>query len=431
MYKLVYLLDNNCNVIFNTEEELKLYCKDKGWKLDNIKPTLDDYPNPNRRRKQYRGYKLVRINNQGENKIIDNMEKVTKKEIDFVNGKITADKILNIREEEITEERLLKEFNLNQKEWKLEKFTSSVWNNGSKNKEDELNNLYAIKCWFKQREKLDYDIKELKKLIDKEFDREFEIKTDIQNVEKFDSDTLLLNIADLHLNKAGIDYNTEIAKTEFIKALQSIVEHSTAKNCIFIIGEDFFNIDTLSKTTTRGTPQETEYNIYDMFEIGINLMSQTLNYLKEHFYNLKCILIQGNHDNLLSYMLARGLALRFADIDIDYSVLKRKYIMIGSSLIGLGHLDTELKSTKTYLMQNEVKEYFGKSKFNYFVSGHFHNYSVEEIGGITYIRLPSLSGKDEWHNNMGFVTATRGAIGLEFSAEKGLVNKILYNIQGE
>ena len=79
-------------------------------------------------------------------------------------------------------------------------------------------------------------------------------------------------------------------------------------------------------------------------------------------------------------------------------------------------------------MQNEEKELYGKSKYNYFISGHLHNYSVEEIGGVQYIRLPSLSGTDNWHNEMGFVTSIKGAIAFEFDTDKGLVNKIIFNL---
>ena len=143
------------------------------------------------------------------------------------------------------------------------------------------------------------------------------------------------------------------------------------------------------------------------------------------------ILVQGNHDKLLSYMLIKALEQKdFVNRNVcfDSSVAPRKYITIGDSLIGLGHLDNENKKQKPFLMQNEVKDKYGKSKYNYFISGHFHNYSVEEVGGIQYIRLPSLSGMDNWHNEQGFVCSTKGAIALEFIKYGGLVKKIIYNV---
>ena len=213
-----------------------------------------------------------------------------------------------------------------------------------------------------------------------------------------------------------------------------ILDKTTAIDCVFVIGEDFFNIDNINNTTTKGTPQETDMSFYEMFDTGLTLMKVTIQKLVQKFERVHMIMIAGNHDRTIIYPLAKALALKYEGEDwltIDCSTLKRKYISIGKTLIGLGHLDTEQKNMKQFLMQNEVKEHYGKSKFNYFVSGHFHNYSVEEIGGISYIRLPSLSGKDNWHNDMGYITSVKGAIGLEFSEDRGLIGKIIYNVVQE
>lgn len=451
----LYLLEdieNNKTIKVLREDEILDFCKENNMIKDSLMRTLENYPNKMRRRKAYNGYKLVELANSNNMALYSSVEDIEeeeikpkikdsdyknigKKEIDYEKGKITANKILNIREEEISSDILLREFNLDPKEWKVEKFTSSVWNSNKYNEDtEEFETLYAVKVWFKQRDTLDFNIKELKEIIDKDYSTDIKISTQIEEVEKYDKDTLLINIADLHLNKVGINYNTDIAVKRYFKAFNYIVENSASENCIMIVGEDFFNIDNLNKATTKGTPQDTEYSFYDMFEVGLEIMIQSISYLSEIFKNVKVILVQGNHDNLASYVLARALGVKFENVynvDIDYSVLKRKYIMIGNSLIGLGHLDTELKQTKTYLMQNEVKEHYGKSKFNYFISGHFHNYSVEEVGGVQYIRLPSLSGADKWHNDMGFITSQKGAIGLEFSKDRGLVNKIFYNVLEE
>ena len=168
-----------------------------------------------------------------------------------------------------------------------------------------------------------------------------------------------------------------------------------------------------------------------MFELGLRDLITQIDKLSENFDNVKIILIQGNHDKLLSYLLVKAIEQRTFEknnVSIDSQVSNRKYITVGNSLIGLGHLDTQNKKQKQFLMQNEEKELYGKSKYNYFISGHLHNYSVEEIGGVQYIRLPSLSGTDNWHNEMGFVTSIKGAIAFEFDTDKGLVNKIIFNL---
>ena len=415
-------------------KKLKNYCKENGLIMDNMLRTLPDYPNEKRKNKQYKGYKIIRINgivneiikeNKVENKLIIN----DNKEIDFIKGRIRAEKIIHLNVENINERDILNEFNLDIKEWQIEKLNYSLWD--SPNKEKGSIPLYSVKCQFKKRDKLDYDIETLKNIIEenigKKVGKQVNLEKDVSTVGKY----LLINIADLHLNKYSNDYSLLIAQDRYNSALNYFVNNTNAKNCILVIGEDFFNIDTLNKTTTKGTPQDTEVDVYKMFEFGLKMLINSINYLSISFDKVNVILIQGNHDKLLSYMLVKALEQRDYDknnVYFDSSISARKYITIGDSLIGLGHLDTENKKQKQFLMQNEVKEKYGKSKYNYFISGHFHNYSVEDIGGVQYIRLPSLSGIDNWHDEQGFVCSTKGAIAFEFIKYGGMVKKIIYNV---
>lgn len=436
-----FILYCNDKFLYNISyKQLRVFCKENGLIMDNILRTLPNYPNERRRNKSYRGYRIVEQSEKGlgkenikeENKQSNKVDKVVlssdKKEIDFVNGKIRAEKLIHLNIDNINEKDILNEFNLDIKEWQIEKLNYSLWD--SPNKEKGSIPLYSVKCQFKKRDKLDYDVEELKNVIDSCFDK-VDFTRPVLNKRDDIENMILIDIADLHLNKFSDDYDMEMAKTRFNNAIDTFLSYTSSEECIFVIGEDYFNIDTINKTTTKGTPQDTEVDIYKMFDFGLNLMIETLHTLSVFFDKVNVILIQGNHDKLLSYMLVKALEhynFEKGNIIFNSEIKSRKYIEYGNSLIGLGHLDTENKKQKQFLMQNEVKEMYGKSKYNYFVSGHLHNYSVEEVGGIQYIRLPSLSGSDNWHNEMGYITQTKSAIALEFNKYKGMFKKIIYNV---
>lgn len=437
-YFKLYYNDKFLHII--NYKQLRIFCKDKGLIMDNMLRTLPNYPNEKRRNKSYRGYKVVEQSEKDLGKeLIENVDKQPrksnttvlgsdKKEIDFVNGKIRAEKIIHLNIDNINEKDILKEFNLDIKEWQIEKLNYSLWD--SPNKEKGTIPLYSVKCQFKKRDKLDYDIEELKNVIDSCFDKVDFIRP-VLNKRDNNENMILIDIADLHLNKFSDDYDMEMARTRFNNAIDTFLNETSAEECIFVIGEDYFNIDTINRTTTKGTPQDTEVDVYKMFDFGLKLMIETLHTLSVFFDKVNVILIQGNHDKLLSYMLVKALEhynFEKGNIVFNSEIKSRKYIEYGNSLIGLGHLDTENKKQKQFLMQNEVKEMYGKSKYNYFISGHLHNYSVEEIGGVQYIRLPSLSGSDNWHNEMGYITQTKSAIAIEFNKYKGMFKKIIYNV---
>ena|GEM_PF-6276229 len=436
-----FILYCNDKFLYNISyKQLRIFCKENGLIMDNMLRTLPNYPNEKRRNKIYRGYRLVeqfekdlvKENIKEENKQPQKSNTTVlgsdKKEIDFINGKIRAEKIIHLNTNNINERDILKEFNLDIKEWQIEKLNYSLWD--SPNKEKGTIPLYSVKCQFKKRDKLDYDVEELKNVIDSCFDKVDFIRPILNKRDNIEN-MILIDIADLHLNKFSDDYDMEMAKTRFNNAIDTFLSETSAEECIFIIGEDYFNIDTINKTTTKGTPQDTEVDVYKMFDFGLKLMIEALHTLSVFFDKVNVILIQGNHDKLLSYMLVKALEhynFEKGNIVFNSEIKSRKYIEYGNSLIGLGHLDTENKKQKQFLMQNEVKEMYGKSKYNYFISGHLHNYSVEEVGGIQYIRLPSLSGSDNWHNEMGYITQTKGAIAIEFNKDKGMVKKIVYNV---
>ena len=436
-----FILYCNDKFLYNISyKQLRIFCKENGLIMDNMLRTLPNYPNERRRNKSYRGYRVVEQSEKGlgkenikeENKQSNKLNKVVlnsdRKEIDFVNGKIRAEKLIHLNIDNINEKDILSEFNLDIKEWQIEKLNYSLWD--SPNKEKGSIPLYSVKCQFKKRDKLDYDVEELKNVIDSCFDK-VDFTRPVLDKRDNNENMILIDIADLHLNKFSDDYDMESAKTRFNNAIDTFLNETSAEECIFVIGEDYFNIDTINKTTTKGTPQDTEVDIYKMFDFGLKLMIETLHTLSVFFDKVNAILIQGNHDKLLSYMLVKALEhynFEKGNIVFNSEIKSRKYIEYGNSLIGLGHLDTENKKQKQFLMQNEVKEMYGKSKYNYFISGHLHNYSVEEVGGIQYIRLPSLSGSDDWHNDMGYITQTKSAIALEFNKNKGMFKKIIYNV---
>lgn len=436
-----FILYCNDKFLYNISyKQLRVFCRENGLIMDNMLRTLPNYPNERRRNKSYRGYRIVeqsekvlgKENIKEEDKQSNKVDKVVlssdKKEIDFVNGKIRAEKLIHLNIDNINERDILNEFNLDIKEWQIEKLNYSLWD--SPNKEKGSIPLYSVKCQFKKRDKLDYDVEELKSIIDSCFDK-VDFTRPILNKRDNNENMILIDIADLHLNKFSDDYDMEMAKTRFNNAIDTFLSYTSAEECMFVIGEDYFNIDTINKTTTKGTPQDTEVDIYKMFDFGLSLMIETLHTLSVFFDKVNVILVQGNHDKLLSYMLVKALEhynFEKGNIIFNSEIKSRKYIEYGNSLIGLGHLDTENKKQKQFLMQNEVKEMYGKSKYNYFVSGHLHNYSVEEVGGIQYIRLPSLSGSDNWHNDMGYITQIKSAIALEFNKDKGMFKKIIYNV---
>jgi hypothetical protein len=82
-----------------------------------------------------------------------------------------------------------------------------------------------------------------------------------------DNHLLVIDPADLHIGKlctnavSGDTYNIEIAKDRAIKGVVGLLEKSYAFNLdkiMLIMGNDILHIDNAKRTTTGGTPQDTD-----------------------------------------------------------------------------------------------------------------------------------------------------------------------------
>lgn len=416
------------------EQEFKELLTKLNVRKDSLMVTLPNYPNRKRHRKSCKGWKLLSVDKEPLTKELKDTE--FKRTIEYNKNTLTVEDIIQ-SDVPITESIILSKFNLDEDEWEIDRYRVSQWESRLKSKEDKIQ-LYSVRATFK-RKSIDLDNTSILTAVLNKLSKDIacidkhSIGTlkPLQKDTKVEDELLVLDIADLHLNKSvGDIYNTKIALEKLHTCVDVICSKTNASEVNFIIGEDMFNIDTLSKTTTKGTPQDANDSYYEMYIESFKSLVKIIYKLSTSFSTISVTLVQGNHDELTSFTVIHALESYFRDfpnIKFNSNPKKRKYLTHGDCLIGLGHLENEAKTNKPFLIQNEVKELFGISKHCYFISGHFHNYNVEDIGGIQFIRLPTLSEPDEWHFRKGYVGSKKGAIGLVFHKRHGLVQKILYN----
>ena len=85
---------------------------------------------------------------------------------------------------------------------------------------------------------------------------------------------LVIDPADIHVGKlassfeTGEDYNTQIAVQRVREGVDGILHKASGFNIekiVFVAGNDILHIDTPKRTTTSGTPQDTDGMWYDNF----------------------------------------------------------------------------------------------------------------------------------------------------------------------
>jgi len=127
---------------------------------------------------------------------------------------------------------------------------------------------------------------------------------------------------------------------------------------LFPIGSDFFNSDTIYNTTTKGTPQDEDLRWQKTFNVGVRLLIDAINLLKQTGVQVDVVVIPGNHDFERSFYMGAYLEAWFNNdtlVKVNNGASPRKYYKFGKVLLGLTHGSEEKESSLPLLMASDIE----------------------------------------------------------------------------
>lgn len=263
---------------------------------------------------------------------------------------------------------------------------------------------------------------------------------DGDDLRKLKRNLLIIDPADIHIGKLAVngetgsdDYNIEEARERVYWGTQDILTKSRSfgiNHIVIIVGNDVLHVDNSKRTTTGGTPQDTDGQWWQMFEAARELYVEIIELAKREA-DVTLVFAPSNHDYTLGFGLMDSLYSWYHNDDnvtvTNYgkSMRHRKYIQFGNSLIGITHGDGAKNKDLTSLMQYEAREQWSQTKFAYWYVHHMHhkyrivnNAQVEkDYIGVTVIGpegrirqkdsveiecIRSSSPADSWHAKKGY-----------------------------
>jgi len=339
--------------------------------------------------------------------------------------------------EELTPEKILSWHKLDPDKWQVVTYTNNIWNAmAGKDKGNERVQMYQSKLIAKPKTG-GITFEDIDKLF-KTLDREYKCPEAI-NIVRAGYQMAEVNIADLHLGRlswhgdTGGDYDYKIARDIFYRALSEICAELKGKALeyiTFVWSNDFFNSDTATKTTTAGTPQDTDLRWQKLFDVGVEMLVSGMNMLsRELRAQVRTFYTASNHDELTAYHTIKFLEAWFRNdgdrFKIDTNAKARKYQLYGKTLIGYTHGNEEKPNALSMIMPNEVPKLWGESQFREMHAAHLHSeHAIEEINGVIVRRISSSTAADTWSYKSAYVTAVRKAQTFLYDKERGLMQTI-------
>jgi len=251
-----------------------------------------------------------------------------------------------------------------------------------------------------------------------------------------DAHLLVVDPADVHIGKlctsfeTGCDYNQQIAVQRVWDGVQGILNKSRGYDfdkILFVIGNDILHTDTPRRTTTSGTPQDTDGMWYENFLTGVRLYVDIINILSQ-VADVHVVYNPSNHDYTNGFFLAQLIETHFRlsqNVSFDVSISHRKYFRYGLNLIGTTHGDGAKTQDLPLLMAHESKDWTD-CKHRYIYTHHLHHKVSKDIMSVCVEALRSPSGTDSWHHRNGYQHSPKAIEGYIHHKEFGQVCRITH-----
>ena len=259
----------------------------------------------------------------------------------------------------------------------------------------------------------------------------------LKRIEDTDSYLLVVDPADIHIGKlasafeCGETYNNQIAVKRVLEGVRGLLDKTKGfkiDKILFIGGNDILHIDNPKRTTTSGTPQDTDGMWHTNFLIAKQLYVDVLEILlgvaDVHFdFN------PSNHDYTNGFFLAQVIEAYFKNcenITFNTSIAHRKYFKYGNSLIGTSHGDGAKMLDLPMLMATEEPKLWSETKHRYIYVHHLHHKWSKDVLSVCVEGLRSPSGTDSWHHRNGYEHAPKAVEGFLHSKENGQIARITH-----
>lgn len=324
--------------------------------------------------------------------------------------------------------------------WAVTKYVANKWEVAAKNANNELENtpLFQIKAWLER--KAPVSSKTMIEKFNKNVKDHAPTKFDYPK-SKGGKNLLMIALVDHHLGKTclesetGTKYDINQAKIDFSNAVNDLisqVDKSKVDKVLFVMGNDYFNIDNIARTTTAGTPQSQSSGWAEMFMEGCQLAVDNINQIAQ-YWPVDVLVQVGNHDKHSSFALGEYVKAFYRNcetVQVLNDPLPRKYYRWGTNLLGFTHGNNGKLTDLPMVMMTDKgsKMDAGFCDHKHFFVGHFHHQSIKETMGVKVEILPSLTETDLWHSEHNYISNIRCSKAFLFDADRGQRANYFYNI---
>jgi len=252
-----------------------------------------------------------------------------------------------------------------------------------------------------------------------------------------ESHLLVIDPADVHVGKlcrafeTGEEYNEQIAVKRVKEGVNGILNKAKGfeiDQIALIIGNDILHTDNPRRTTTSGTPQDTDGMWYDNFLTAKRLYIDVIEQLMT-LAPVSVIYNPSNHDYTHGFFLAQLIEAHFrlsTNVTFNVDLSHRKAFKYYNNLIGTTHGDGAKESNLPILLAQEFSKDWASTKHRYIYTHHLHHKTSKDYIGVTVETLRSPSSADSWHHRNGYQHSPKAIEGFIHCKEHGQIARLTH-----
>ena len=234
---------------------------------------------------------------------------------------------------------------------------------------------------------------------------------------KGDKDLLgIWPLADLHMGMrawgaetGGPDWDIKIATQAYQEGLSEVTAMTPkVKLGVVLVAGDLSHADNYHQTTTNPATHhivDVDGRYPKMLEASVDIVLYAVQRAKERAEKVLVVILPGNHDGGTAVGVRLAVSMYFrndSSVTVDKSPSPFWWYEWGKCMFACTHGDKLRMRKLPGYMADQMSEMWGRTKYRYAFTGHFHQKLVESHPGVTVEILPTPVAPDSFSSSFGY-----------------------------
>jgi hypothetical protein len=220
-------------------------------------------------------------------------------------------------------------------------------------------------------------------------------------------------VADIHFgmkawkDETGAEYSVAIAAQRLLEASSTLIHAApyTDRAIILNLGDTLHQNDSKNMTPTSGHILDVDGRFAQAAMAAVRAHVSIIEAAKAKHKNIDVVVLAGNHDPDFTHMLAIALVMRYEldeRVTVHFNPAKLWVWEFGRNMLTAHHGDKTKPERLAMQVADLYAPIWGRTHWRYLDSGHIHQDSSKDIGGIFWESHRAITTRDAAAAGFGY-----------------------------